>query len=284
MYKDLDYRSTRAVQICIVFASTLIVQQLLNFTHSGWIGFSVMMIYAGFDASTSLQRTYHRFFGMVLGLCFSFSVWNLVQLDYRFLYLIILFAMFCAFFTLGAVYRYPTLFSVSLTALGTMYFAPIDYHPLDFFFDYAKATSVAFTICIFFEYFIFKKSNLTLKFYDDAWQEIIQEFEQLLFLATHQPLHQSKYIKHSVHVTHKIMELKTFLELKKFDYATRKYNVEIEAFNLLVKQCYINIHQLFLLKANPSHPLMLATEALISQMKLIQYAENIQTQEENKMA
>ena len=44
MFKHLNYRTTRALQICIVFATTILVQQWLNYAHVGLVGFTVMII------------------------------------------------------------------------------------------------------------------------------------------------------------------------------------------------------------------------------------------------
>src|SRR3990167_8423105 len=123
MFKDikLDYRTTRAFQICVVFAATIMVQEWLKFAHSGWIGFAVMMIYAGFDSGTSLHRTRHRFWGSMLGLLLSYVLWFFIRIHYETIFLVIPIVVFMAFFSLGKFYVSPTIFTVTLTALGIDY-------------------------------------------------------------------------------------------------------------------------------------------------------------------
>ncbi len=69
MFETIDYRTTRAFQICVVFIFALALQRWLKYSHAGWIGFAVMMIYAGFDSGTSLHRTIHRAALQELGPC-----------------------------------------------------------------------------------------------------------------------------------------------------------------------------------------------------------------------
>ena len=57
----LSYRAMRGLQISIVFAFTIFVQEFLRFPRAGWTGFALMMIYAGFDNGATLSRAYNRF-------------------------------------------------------------------------------------------------------------------------------------------------------------------------------------------------------------------------------
>ena len=151
MFKIIDYRKTRALQICLVFATALAIQRLLGYSHAGWIGFAVMMIYAGFDRGASLQRTYHRFWGAILGLLLSYILWLMGQVDFRLILVIVPVLVFMAYFSLGKLYAFPTIFTVTLTALGTDYYGGSDYAVPNFFFDYLLSTVVAFLLCFMYE-------------------------------------------------------------------------------------------------------------------------------------
>ena len=162
--KIIVYRSVRALQICMVYATTLLIERLLQFPKAGWIGFVVMMIYVGFDAGASMHRTLHRFWGTLIGLLLSYFLWILGILDYRLMLTLIPIAVFFSFFSLGKFYSYPTIFTVTLTTLGTAYFTPADYSVSEFFFDYFRATFIAFLICMFFEGIVFKNKKMTQVF------------------------------------------------------------------------------------------------------------------------
>jgi len=172
-----EYRTTRALQICIVFGTTLVIERLLNYSRAGWVGFIVMMIYVGFDSGASIHRTMHRFMGSLLGLLLSYFLWKLELLDFRLVLVVIPTVIFLAFFSLCKFYAYPTIFTVTLTFLGTAYFNPADYDAYSFFFDYFKSTAVAFFICFVFEGLIFRSSHLTKKFYNDLQNSIINELD-----------------------------------------------------------------------------------------------------------
>ena len=122
-FGKLSYRSLRAVQISMVLFFTIIIQQLFLFPRAGWIGFSVMMIYAGFDNGTTLFRAYHRFLGMFLGLFIGYVLWFFGHLDYRLLIIILPLTIYLAYFLAGHAYSIPTVFTVSTAVIGTGYFA-----------------------------------------------------------------------------------------------------------------------------------------------------------------
>ena len=205
----MDFRSMRALQICIVFVATLVFQRWLQFSHAGWIGFAVMMIYAGFDAGSSIQRTFHRFWGAIFGLLLSVILCVIGQIDYRLIIIIIPIVVFFAYFSLGKIYAFPTIFTVALTALGTDYYSPANYDTYNFFFDYFRATSMALFICVFFESIVFRKQNLTNLFHHELVNTIIQQLQQLVTLVSTKPLRQSRYLKLSIQCNVKIVELQT---------------------------------------------------------------------------
>ena len=221
--KIIDFRSIRALQICIVFAATLLLERLLGFSRAGWIGFVVMMIYVGFDAGSSLQRTFHRFWGTMIGLLLSYLLWWLGLLDYRLELTIIPIVVFFAFFSLGKFYAFPTIFTVTLTSLGTAYFSPTNYDAYYFFFDYFRATLVAFIICIGFDGLFFKNAKITRAFHQDLRAQIVSVLQQLftqVTAATHRK--KSFFLNKSAHCHLKIAELAVFERNISYDYSLQE--------------------------------------------------------------
>jgi uncharacterized membrane protein YccC len=250
----------RALQICIVFVTTLTLQRALEFSHAGWIGFAVMMIYAGFDAGSSIQRTIHRFLGALFGLFLSYVLWIMGQIDYRSFLIIVPIVVFFAFFSLGKSYAFPTVFTVTLTALGTYYYPPADYETYNFFFDYFRATLIAFFICMVFEGIVFKNKNLTHRFHYDLRQHIIQHLRELLDIVSTKPIQQSQYIKLSAQCNLKVMELQQLIETTKYDYHVQHTKVEaLKAFDAMIEKIYLNIYHLFVEQCQTLQPLIQET-------------------------
>ncbi len=246
MFEKIDYRTTRALQICTVFMFALAFQRFLLISHAGWVGFAVMMIYAGFDSGRSLHRTLHRFLGSMLGLLLSYALFCFIQIDYRMILVVIPIIVFMAFFSLGKSYLFPTIFTVTLTGLGLDYYASDDYQLYNFLFDYAIATLIAFSICLFFEYFVFKKSQLTHKFYSDLQCALVLHLSSLLHIVTTKPIRRSQFLKHSVLFNRKIIELNEFLVGVKHDYQLHHHSLkELNDFNTTVEHAYQTIRQLY---------------------------------------
>ncbi len=267
LLKDLDFRTTRALQIGVVFFCTLVIQWMLNFKHSAWIGFSVMMIYAGFDTGTSIHRTFHRFLGMSLGLILSWLLWGLGMLNYRILFLVIPMIIFFSFFSLGKLYAIPTIFTVTLTALGTDYFSPLDYQVRNFFFDYFWSTCVAFGICIVFETIVFRKKNLTHLFYLEAQQQIIIDLEKLFVIIKTKPLRERAYLKVSVECNEKIMEFERFVSMSMYDYHIQQNQfTKLEEFNTLLQEAYFMIRSRFVRHSVDHAPLDLQIEGYLERL------------------
>ncbi len=268
MFKAIDYRTTRAFQICIIFVTTLMIQRYLKFTHAGWIGFSVMMIYAGFDSGTSLHRTVHRFWGVMFGLLLSYFLWVLMRLDVGFVLFVAPVIVFMAFFTLGKYYVSPTIFMVTLTALGLDYYTLDQYEPINFFFDYTRATVLALAICVFFEYFIFKKSNLTHHFYFDLQQTVIRQLGQLFEIVTNTPVRHSHYLKLSAQLNLRLLELQSFLLVVKHDYHVQtQYFDSLDTFYESIEQIYHNIRQLFVSESSRQATLISETRAQLDALE-----------------
>lgn len=267
MLNTFDYRTTRALQICIVFLATLVIERLLNYNRAGWIGFVVMMIYVGFDSGASTHRTMHRFWGSILGLLLSYFLWQLGLLDYRLMLIVIPTVIFLAFFSLCKFYAYSTIFTVTLTFLGTAYFSPTDYDAYYFFFDYFKSTVVAFFICFVFEGLIFRSSQLTKKFYNDLQRSIISELDHLYHLGVKRPANQNHFLRGSATCRVRINELHTFEQTAKHDLGLEKGLGNTEGFHALVSRVLHDIRLLFLLSADAPASLDHAIQEMLHTLK-----------------
>lgn len=276
MLKNINYRTTRAMQICIVLATTLAVQDFFSFAKSAWTGFAVMMIYAGFDAGSTLHRTFHRFWGALFGLLLSYILWFIGHIDYRLLFMIIPIVVFMAYFSLGKLYAIPTIFTVTLTALGADFYNNDTYFVAWFFSDYFICTGIALIICVSFEYFIFKQNNLTHKFYTDLQKEIVVDLQDLFSIVTAGHLSQSKYIKATVKFNQKVLEFNNFITTSKHDYKVQEnYLPELELFNHDMKEAYHSIRKLFLLDPNKFPIIVEETTMLIKKLDSLSRQEQI---------
>lgn len=278
--KIIAYRSERALQICIVFATTLLIERLLQFPKAGWIGFVVMMIYVGFDGGASMHRTLHRFWGTLIGLLLSYFLWLVGLLDYRLMLTVIPIVVFFSFFSLGKFYSYPTIFTVTLTSLGTAYFTPDNYSVSEFFFDYFRATLIAFLICMVFEGVIFKNKGMTRVFGRNLEQTIVLELEQLLDMLTSQPLKHAHFLKVSAACHAKIQEMGMFELTAKHDYAIQEHGLfEMRAFHAMVLVILMELYQLFALAPQSDAALIVAVREKIKRLEYTQgmYRETLLT-------
>lgn len=267
MFKIVDYRKTRALQICLVFATALAVQRLLAYSHAGWIGFAVMMIYAGFDRGASLLRTIHRFWGAVFGLLLSYFLWIMGQVDFRLILVVIPFIVFMAYFSLGKLYAFPTIFTVTLTSLGADYYGGNNYAVPNFFFDYLLSTVVAFSLCSMFEFFIFRGSQLSRKFYIDLQKRIITRLNKLFYIVTQRPMLESTYLQASITLNTNILDLYAFVDAAKHDtHSEIDFHDELIFFSSVVQQVYHNIRRLFVIAPSRNELLELETQNILEQL------------------
>lgn len=274
MFKIVDYRKTRALQICLVFATALAVQRLLGYSHAGWIGFAVMMIYAGFDRGTSLQRTTHRFWGAVFGLLLSYLLWLMGQVDFRLILVVVPILVFMAYFSLGKLYAFPTIFTVTLTALGTAYYGGSDYAVPNFFFDYLLSTIVAFLLCFLFEYFLFRGSQLSRKFYLDLQKRIITRLNKLFEIVTKRPLRDSSYLRVSSVLNTNMLDLYAFVDTAKHEtHPEANFLEELAFFSSVVQQAYHNIRRLFVLAPHRNELLELETKNILDQLAWVNQSQ-----------
>ena len=246
-FLPLSYRAIRALQICIVLTFTVFIQELLRFPHAGWTGFSVMMIYVGFDHGTTIFRAYHRFWGMVLGLISGFILWFLGHIDYRILIVVIPITIFFAYFLVGKAYSVPTVFTVNTAVIGTGYFAAnIDTTINSFIYDYTAATILAFVICIFFEYFFFRRYGLMNRFINDTQNKIIISLQRLLLLLDSDDINRVEWFHACLDLNDNIVEINGLVNNLEFAYISKNViGNEFNHFTLLVNQIFLSLKALY---------------------------------------
>ncbi|MBX9868085.1 MAG: FUSC family protein [Burkholderiales bacterium] len=246
-YNRLSYRAIRGLQICIVFSFTIFLQEWLRMPHAGWIGFSVMMIYVGFDHGTTLFRTFHRFWGMILGLISGFLLWFLGHVDFRLLILIIPLTIFFAYFLVGHAYSVPTMFTVNTAVIGTGYFSTgLTTTVNSFIYDYTAATIVALAICVFFEYFIFRRYGLMQRFISDTQLQIIQQLKILLELLNRESISKVAWFNACIGLSQLLGEVNNLVRNSEFEYSAHKaVGNEFNQFVTLTNQIFVNLKALY---------------------------------------
>ena len=270
MLTNVDYKTARAFQISSLFVSTLIIQYLLNFSKAGWIGFAIMMIYAGFDPGTSLHRTFHRFWGAMLGLLLSYILFSFIRLHDELIFIVVPIIVFFAFFSLGKNYFTPTIFTVSITGLGSEYYSTNAYSMEQFFFDYGKATVIAVCISVTFEYFFFSKHNLNDDFYHHLQQTLEEELNKLFIIATTQPIQHSRYLKQCITFNLNLSKFDDFLAHYKYNYRVKSHiSVQQEDFHQSIKHIYQKINQLINSDPEQSETLALKTRTELEALKYL---------------
>jgi len=245
--KPLGYRELRALHICIVFGFTVFIQEILRFPHAGWTGFSVMMIYAGFDNGTTLFRAYHRFWGMILGLFSGYILWFLGHLDYRFLILLIPLTVFFAYFLVGQAYSIPTIFTVNAAVIGTAYFsAHNEFSITAFLVDYAFCTIIAFVICVVFEFFIFYRHGLMKKFIQDREEEVILHLKALIGLLNQPSIRRSDWFEACINLNRSLNEVNNLINNTAFEYSSEHVvGDKFNQFVILTNEIFIGLKSLY---------------------------------------
>lgn len=268
LLNSFDYRTIRALHICIVFTTAFLIDLLFHIPRGSWMAFTVMMIYAGFDVGTSLQRVIHRFCGVVLGLCMARAIWFFCHLDYRLIFLVIPVLIAVYYYLLGKPYVFPTVFTVVLSVVGSDYFASRSFFVAWFFRDYFMCTIFAVIICWVFEYFIFRHVNMTRRFYSDLQKNLINVLETFFETVKHAPIRKSLYVKATISVNKKMIDLRDFVQNTKNDYHNKdNLIVELDEFNIDVHLIYQNIRKMFVLPMEERVVLMKETELLMLRLK-----------------
>jgi hypothetical protein len=189
------------------------------------------------------------------------------QIDFRLILVVIPFFVFMAYFSLGKLYAFPTIFTVSLTALGTDYYGGNNYAVTNFFFDYLLSTIVAFLLCFVFEFFVFRDSQLARKFYLDLQKRIIGGLNKLFHIVIQRPLRDSAYLHISTALNNNILDLYAFVDTAKHE-TDQEVNFleELAFFSSVVQQVYHNIRRLFVLAPNRNELLELETRNILEQL------------------
>lgn len=267
MFKSLNYRTIRALRICIVFTASILIEQQLQIPRGAWTPFTVMMIYVGFDVGSANIRIFHRFLGVLLGLFLAYIIWFIGHVNYRTLFLIIPVLVFFVYYFLGKSYIYPTTFTTALTVIGPDYFGSKGFYVAWFFSDYLVCTTLAVVICIVFENFIFRQINMTRKFYIDLQKDIINQLNILLDIINETTLRKSRYVKAIVALNQKIIELNVFVNNTKHDYHNKDDLIaELDEFSQYMKLAYHNLRRLFLVPKDRHPSILKDTDQLIQQL------------------
>ncbi len=285
MFDHVNFWKIRAMQISLVFATAMIFQNLLDPSHRGWLGFSVMMIYAGLDSGTTLHRSFHRFWGAVFGLFLSYCLFFVIRIHYQTIYLVVPIVLFLAYFSLSRFYVTPTIFTVSLTAFGSDYFYSNTKSVDHFFFDYALATTLALCICIVFEKYIFKSSNVSEKVYHDLQKKIIANLESLFLIAVHKPHQRAKYLKGKVVLDKSVIKMDGFLKTLRHDFHIDKKIINsAEDFYQLAESIFFDLNKIYYNQLKFEQSLILKTEKDLKQLSRMTYFndEGIKTCEPRK--
>lgn len=243
----LSYRGIRALQICIVISFTIFVQEWLRYPNAAWTGFSVMMIYVGFDHGTTIFRAYHRFFGMLIGLFSGFILWFVGHLDYRLLIIIIPLTIFFAYYLVGHAYSVPTIFTVNTAVIGTGYFAYDKTSTVNtFIYSYTAATIIAFIICVAFEYLWFRHYNLMKRFIEDTQHKIIVDLKTLLDLLNSDSNSMNKWFTACSILSSNLTEVNQLVSNAEFEYSSEKVvGVEFNKFVDDANKLFIDIKALY---------------------------------------
>lgn len=267
MFKNISFKTIRALQICTVFTTTMGIQVLFDYPRAAWTGFAVMMIYVGFDAGATMTRTFARFWGMVLGLILSYFLWIVGHIDYRVFFVSIPVIVFFAYYSLGKSYAIPTIFTVTLTAIGTIYYGTGDYYALWFFTDYFICTVIALVICVVFEYYIYHGHNMHRRFYIDLQKEVINRLEELLNLATQTPISKSKWLKVTVKFNKTVIQFNDFVANTERSYRVHDGLLsELEHFSTGLQLAYQNLRRMFILSPGYSNDILNETVGLINNL------------------
>lgn len=245
MYKNLSFKNKRALHIAIVLSLTIAMEQLLKIPRTGWTGFTLMMIYVGFDVGSTIQRTFNRFIGVVCGLLISYILWFICRLDYRILFILIPIIVFFAFFSLGKAYAVPTIFTTILTTLGTDYYINDNYTISWLISDYFICTLIAFSISVTCEYFFFRRSHLIYSFYYELQNSMLNHFKSIIKIIEFQPINKSHLLKATILLNKTFLDFNNFVNNTRHDYHQHdELLVELENFLAHTNKIYYHIRYL----------------------------------------
>jgi hypothetical protein len=217
-----NYLELRGFHICCVFGLTLLIQELFNFPRSGWTGFAVMTIYAGFDMSTTISRAFQRFWGMLLGLISGYFLWFLGHMDYRSLIILLPMTIFFAYFLAGKSYSTPTIFTVNGAVIGTGFFAnSIDLAVSSFLIDYSICTLIALIIILLCEYFWFSRYRVSHLFIQEKQALALKELHFLFQLLNQRQIYRTQWFYGCIALNRSLGEINNLVHQVKLIDQTR---------------------------------------------------------------
>ncbi len=155
---QLTYTQLRALQISLVFSFTILLQCVWVYPKAPVTAYVLLLIYAGFDNGTTLQRTYYRYLGTVYGIFLGFFFWYIGHIDYRLILLVCPITIYLAYFFSSHAYHIPTVFTVCTALLGMGYYGTYLHEDIKYLLvDFFMCSLIAFVMILFFEYFIFRR-------------------------------------------------------------------------------------------------------------------------------
>jgi hypothetical protein len=184
---------------------------------------------------------------MILGLISGFLLWFLGHVDFRLLILIIPLTIFLAYFLVGHAYSVPTMFTVNTAVIGTGYFSTgLTTTVNSFIYDYTAATIVALAICVFFEYFIFRRYGLMQRFISDTQLQIIQQLKILLELLNRESISKVAWFNACIGLSQLLGEVNNLVRNSEFEYSAHKaVGNEFNQFVTLTNQIFVNLKALY---------------------------------------
>ena len=242
------YRLLRGIQISMVFSFSIFVQELWRFPHAGWAGFTLMMIYAGFDNGTTLVRASHRFLGVLLGVFLGYILWIFGHIDYRLLYFIIPFTVSGVFFWAGTAYSIPTIFTVSTSILAFGYFdSQSSFVVSVFIMDYTACTVIGFVIILLFEHFWFRHYQMLHRFIRENQQDVIKNLYTLVHLLNQDKIRRTDWFRGCITLTASLFEMDRLVLNTQFA-ACSEHAVgdEFIQFVALSNQVFVNLKALYI--------------------------------------
>ena len=115
-----------------------------------------------------------------------------------------------------------------------------------FIYDYTVATIVALAICLFFEYFIFRRYGLMQRFINDTQLQIIQQLKILLELLNHESISKVAWFNACIGLSQLLGEVNNLVRNSEFEYSAHKaVGNEFNQFVTLTNQVFVNLKALY---------------------------------------
>lgn len=180
----------RVGQITIVYTIGLMMYLFTTIPHSWWIFVTVLMMSAAMEPGLVIQKSVNRGKGTLMGIILFIPLIYLLQLDYRFIPLVLILA--CCFINVPSAKRYDlsvvamTIMVLTLTAYT--FNKSIIAGPIVEGLNRAICTMIGIFICIGGDYFLFSRFKYSKKVYYVLQHELCNLLEEQLLLI--QDFHQ----------------------------------------------------------------------------------------------